>query len=87
VPAIVIASSPHKVVRAETPWQDTFEPDRRIDLSEALEIESEYGDVTEVTNPDDLTFSGWPIDPAGAPTKDVSSPRRLAALAVTREWC
>ena len=28
IPAIVIASSPHKVGRAETPWQDTFEPDR-----------------------------------------------------------
>jgi Restriction endonuclease AspBHI N-terminal/Restriction endonuclease len=28
VPAIVIASSPHKVGKAETPWQDTFAPDR-----------------------------------------------------------
>ena len=28
IPAIVIASSPHKVGRIETPWQDTFEPDR-----------------------------------------------------------
>jgi hypothetical protein len=28
VPAIIIASSPHKVGRVETPWQDTFDPDR-----------------------------------------------------------
>jgi hypothetical protein len=28
VAAIVIASSQHKVGRVETPWQDTFDPDR-----------------------------------------------------------
>ncbi len=29
------------------------------------EIQSPYGDLTEVTDPDQLTFSGWPIDSAG----------------------
>ena len=28
MPTIIIASSPHKVGRVETPWQDVFEPDR-----------------------------------------------------------
>jgi hypothetical protein len=48
---------------------EAFLMERRIDLPEALEeIESEYGVITEVTDPDRLTFSGWPIDSTGAPT-------------------
>lgn len=46
---------------------EAFLIERQIGLPEALkEIHATYGDLTEVTDPDQLTFSGWPIDPAGA---------------------
>jgi Restriction endonuclease AspBHI N-terminal/Restriction endonuclease len=45
-----------------------FLGERRIGLEDALkEIESTHGELTEVTDPDRLTFSGWPIDSSSAP--------------------
>ena len=45
----------------------TFMLERRIGLDAALEeIESRYGELTEVTNPEQLTFSGWPVGPDGS---------------------
>jgi hypothetical protein len=44
-----------------------FLNERKVGMLQALkEIQSTYGELTEVTDPDQLTFSGWPIDSEGA---------------------
>jgi hypothetical protein len=46
---------------------EAFMLERRMSLPEALdEIERQFGTLTEVTDPDQLTFSGWPVRSDGA---------------------
>jgi hypothetical protein len=45
----------------------TFLHESKQDLDSALdEIEANFGGLTEIVDPDQLTFSGWPVDPASA---------------------
>jgi hypothetical protein len=47
---------------------DRYLVERGIGLKAALaEIQADYGDLTEVTDPDQLMTSGWPIGPGGIP--------------------
>ena len=53
--------------RAVAEELEAFLLERKIGLPEALaEIEATYGVLTQITDPDQLTFSGWPIAASGA---------------------